>query len=86
MLGYSGRVMVKGAFGQQNTSSKPPLGFKLCSTTRSEPIETKTSIQCLDGKSSEWIEKDWINDRMACKIRSNRRRVAWFKDAISAAT
>lgn len=47
--------MAKGAFRQRNTSSKPPLGFKLCSTTRSEPIETKTSIQCLDGKSSGWI-------------------------------
>lgn len=40
----------------------------------------KTSIQYLDGKSSEWLEKDWINDRMTRKIRSSRRRVAWFKE------
>lgn len=76
MLGYSGRVTVKGAFRQPNTSSKPPLGFKLCCTIRSETIEMKTSVQYLDGKSSEWIEKNWINDRMTSKIRSNRRRVA----------
>lgn len=58
MLGYSGRVMVKGAFRQPNTSSKPLLGFKLCCTTRLEPIKMETSIPYLDGKSSEWIEQD----------------------------
>lgn len=72
MLGYGGRVMVKGAFRQPNTSYKPPLHFKLCFTTRSKPIEMETTILYSDGFSSERIEKDWINDRMTSKISSNR--------------